>query len=607
MNGTIDLEEAEQLRSARPFEDFEGNRGRSVSANSMPEPKFPPGFRMCGQGLFWTDPGDNEKPAVHIAGKFDVIAESRDEAGWSWGILLRWRDPDGREREWAMPRSILAGDGTEARRALLDGGLYVGSGTKARNLLTQFLTGVHVEQRAKAVSAIGWYGSAYVFPDGAIGKTGGERSILQTSGAFEHAYYEKGALAEWRDNVARYAAGNSRLLLAISTAFAAAIVGPCGAEAGGIHLRGPSSIGKTTALAMAGSVWGGGARKGYVKNWRATSNGLEAIATSHNDALLCLDELAQVSAKEAGEVAYMLANGSGRARASRDTTLRKTAKWRLLFLSSGEISLADKIAEDVRGRRVTAGQHVRVIDVPADTHVHGLFENLHGFPDAGSFARHLLSASNEFYGVAARAFIGRIAPELEQLRQVTLECIPTFVSKNCPEGSDGQVQRVAGRFALIAAAGEYAAALGIVPWEAGEAIRASETCFAAWLANRGGVEPNEVREGIRAVCSFLSAHIASQFLAAWEEKNASDRIPNLAGFRKRIEIGEGWDFYVTAEAWPEVTAGFDARSLAGVLVARGLLIPPESGPHRAKSVRIPGHGQRRVYHIPARILEGADV
>ncbi len=36
--------------------------------------------------------------------------------------------------------------------------------------------------------------------------------------------------------------------LAISTAFAAALVGPCGEESGGIHLRGPSSIGKTTAL-----------------------------------------------------------------------------------------------------------------------------------------------------------------------------------------------------------------------------------------------------------------------------------------------------------------------------------------------------------------------
>ena len=166
---------------------------------------------------------------------------------------------------------------------------------------------------------------------------------------------------------------------------------------------------------------------------------------------------------------------------------------------------------------------------------------------------------------------------------------------------------MAGRFALITAAGEYAAALGIVPWDAGEASRAAETCFAAWLANRGGIEPNEVREGIRAVRSFLSAHVTSRFLAAWEEINASDKIPNLAGFRKKTKAGEGWEFPATSEAWPEVTAGFDPRSLAGALVERGLLIPPENGSHRAKSVRIPGHGQRRVYHIPARILEGADV
>ena len=126
--------------------------------------------------------------------------------------------------------------------------------------------------------------------------------------------------------------------------------------------------------------------------------------TTHNDALLCLDELAQVSPKDAGEVAYMLANGTGRARASRDTTLRKTAKWRLLFLSSGEISLADKIAEDVRGRRTTAGQHVRVIDVPADTFVHGLFEDLHGFPDAGSFARHLLGIARVLRRCGARIY-----------------------------------------------------------------------------------------------------------------------------------------------------------------------------------------------------------
>jgi uncharacterized protein (DUF927 family) len=568
------------------------------------EPKFPPGFRMLDRGLIWHDTNGDEKPEVVVAGKFEVIAETRDEAGWSWGVLLRWRDPDGREREWAMPRAILAGDGTELRRALLDGGLYVGTGAKARNLLTQFLTGVHVEQRAKAVRAIGWYGNAYVFPDGAIGETGGERSILQTTGAFEHSFFEKGVLADWQDHVGRYAAGNSRLLLAISTGFAAAIVGPCGVEAGGIHLRGPSSIGKTTALAVAGSVWGGGERRGYLKSWRATSNGLEVVATSHNDALLCLDELSQVSAKEAGEVAYMLANGSGRTRASRDLTLRKTAKWRLLFLSSGEMALADKIAEDACGRRATAGQHVRVVDVPADTGVHGLFEELHGFPDAGAFARHLVAASHQYYGTPARAFISKIAPDLEDLRQAVLEAVATFSADNCPKGSDGQVERVAGRFGLVAAAGEIASAKGVAPWKLGEARRAAQTCFAAWLANRGGVESSEVREGIRAVQAFLSAHMSSRFLAAWED-NTTDKITNLAGFRRKNESAEGssWDFYITAQAWPEVAPGFDPKALAVVLAERGLLLLPEKGPHRAKLLRIPGHGQRRVYHVPAKILE----
>ena len=38
---------------------------------------------------------------------------------------------------------------------------------------------------------------------------------------------------------------------------------------------------------------------------------------------------------------------------------------RLSFMSTGELTLADKIAEDGRGQ-VMAGQAVRVLDIPAD-------------------------------------------------------------------------------------------------------------------------------------------------------------------------------------------------------------------------------------------------
>jgi putative DNA primase/helicase len=114
-------------------------------------------------------------------------------------------------------------------------------------------------------------------------------------------------------------------------------------------------IGKSTALAVAGSVWGGGEHGGYVRPWRATANGLEGVALGYCDALLCLDELAQISARDAGEVAYMLANGAGKSRSARDGSVRPAARWRVLFLSSGEIGLADKVAGTGAGSALQPG------------------------------------------------------------------------------------------------------------------------------------------------------------------------------------------------------------------------------------------------------------
>lgn len=572
----------------------------SFTVETDAPPTYPAGFRMCDRGLVWSDPSDDEKPETVVSGRFEVLAQTRDDAGYAWGVLIRWRDPDGRIHEWSLPKQMLAGDGSDLRKMLLDGGLYLSGGPKARNLLLNFLASVHVDHRARAVSSTGWHGNTFVLPDGAVGGGNSERAIFQTTGAIDHAYNIKGDLASWQDEVARFAVGNSRLALAISTAFAAALVGPCGAESGGVHLRGSSSIGKSTALHVAGSVWGGGDR-GFIRAWRATSNGLEAAATSHNDALLCLDELAQLSGREAGEVAYMLANGQGKARASRDATLRKMSRWRLLFLSSGEIGLADKIAEDARGRRQTAGQQVRVVDVPADAGMgHGLFENLHGYADPGELAKHLVEASRHHYGHAARAFIEAIAEDLEGAKAAVAEHAVAFVRDHVPVNADGQVSRVAGRFALIAAAGEIATDVKIVPWAAGEATRASATSFKAWLDARGGVEPAEVRDGIAAVRTFLSAHGTSRFLAAWEDGAEDIRIQNLAGFRR--SAGDGVEFYVTPEAWPEIAAGFDGKALAAVLAERGLLLKPETGQHRSKVLRVPGHGRRRLYHISAELL-----
>lgn len=97
-------------------------------------------------------------------------------------------------------------------------------------------------------------------------------------------------------------------------AFAGALAEIAGEDSGGFHLRGASSSGKSTVLRLAASVWGNPST--YVRLWRGTVNGLEGLATLHNDGLLILDAIGQVDPDDAGEAAYLLANGQGKVRAS---------------------------------------------------------------------------------------------------------------------------------------------------------------------------------------------------------------------------------------------------------------------------------------------------
>lgn len=567
--------------------------------DSGSKPEFPSGYRMTERGLVWSDPSDTDKPEQWLAGPFEVLAETRDSDGKYWGVLLEWQDHDGRQHRLALARSTLAGDGADARRALLDGGLSVAPARGARDRLTAFLTVVRSPNRMTATSRIGWHGKAFVLPDRCVGCAGVEEVFLQGFGLAEHFFRQRGTLPQWQEQIARLAVGNSRLVLAISTAFAAALVGTCEAESGGLHFRGASSIGKSTALAAAGSVWGG---PGYVRSWRATANGLEGVALGHCDALLCLDELAQVPAREAGEVAYMLANGTGKSRSSRDGTARRAARWRVLFLSSGEIGLADKVAEDGRGRRIAAGQQVRIVDVQADAGKGlGMFEELHGFPTAEALATHLRAAAQSYYGLGATEFLHYITPDLDRTRSFITERSAAFVAEHVPPQADGQVHRVAQRFALIAGAGELAIEAKVLPWPPGEASRASAQMYREWIAARGGDGPAEMTNAVSQVRSFLLAHGQSRFLAAWEATAVAPQ-RDLAGFRKR-ETDE-WDYFVTSSAWKEeVCRGFDGRAVAQHLAERGWLVAPSGGRHRAKSIAVPGNGKFRLYHIAGSFLE----
>ncbi len=577
-------------------------------------------------GLWHTEIKEGADPVETWVGPpLHVLGLTRDENSNAWGLLLSWNDPDGHTHSWAMPKELLVGRYAWAWLGrLASEGWGCAPGSKARTLAALYLSVYRTKRRARCVPCTGWHHGAYVLPDavcyaqnpagqlGQVGQPGWDKELQTshsdnqtgTSGTRErivlqvqsprNPFQPGGTFEGWRDTVATWARGNSRLMLALCAAFAAPLLELCGMESGGFNLAGISSKGKTTTLEAAASVWGKGTSSGgYVQNWRTTTNGLEGMAALYSDALLCLDEIGQAPGRTIQEASYMLANGMGKGRAYQDGSMRASKSWRLLVLSSGEVGLAEKIREE--GGKVKAGQSVRLIDIPSDAGAGmGLFEDVHGFASPQSFSDALKRAASTDYGHAARAFIGKI-------QEHRAECLPELISFMdgklsllCPENADGQVKRGARRFLLCAAAGETAAEWGILPWEKGESLQAVRECFDSWLALRGGIGAAEDTAIVEQVMLFLEQHGQSRF----QDVDTPDAICiNRVGFRKADDGGTV--YYILPESFKaEVCDGHNDKRAAEVLLDKGILLPGDGGrKKRRPPFALPGYGRKRCYTI----------
>lgn len=570
------------------------------------------------------DQDGKRKPPEWVCSRLDVEALTRDQDGGGWGYLLIFADPLGKAKQWAMPARMLSGDGGEYRAVLLNMGLRIAPSPRARNLLTQFIQTRQPAEFASCTDRIGWHGrGAFVLPRETIGDDD-ERIVFQSENQIENTFTTRGTPELWRDRVGSLCVGNSRMTFAVACAFAGPLLRPAGVESGGFHYRGDSSSGKTTALKLAASVYGG---TNYLQRWRTTDNALEAIAAQHSDCLLILDELAQVDPKTAGECAYMLANEQSKARATRTGSPRARLSWRLLFLSAGELGLVDHMAEGMK--RTRTGQEVRMADIPADAGVGlGAFENLHGHEGGSAFARHLIGQATTIYGATGRAWLHWLCENADRLKALIRERSAALAGQLVPEAASGQVERVGARFALVGAAGEIATAAGLTGWPAGESERAARACFNAWLAARGSIGNGEVVAMLRAVRRFLETNAEGRF-SMWH-RSADDHAPktlNRAGVRRMLNaegepirtnsqhgaqfgdtmpagLGEGvsFEYFILAETFKaEVCQGFDHQAVARVLLAHGCLIPDKGRAFDAKP-RLPGIGSARCYRISPAIF-----
>jgi uncharacterized protein (DUF927 family) len=564
-----------------------------------------PGYRISDKGIFEVSE-DQSKPGIRLTlTPCGVLAHCRDGTQQNWGAYLRWVDRDTTIHEAPFPVGRFHEAGGTLPVDLANAGLPIMPGMEKR--LLRYLAKGNPAARFRAAIQTGWQDgtSVFVLPNETFGGTNDPERVVYQPDRYSptsQSVRASGSFEEWKITVAALCVDNPILAFWLSAALAPPLLRSLGMEGGGFHLFGRTSQGKTTAEQAAASLWGDGADpaegrlSSFVKKWNLTKNATEGLAEAHNDLPLCLDEVGEADAREFGRTIYQLAGGQGKGRMRADATLKPSKAWRTLVLSTGEIPSADVVESE--GKHLKGGQAVRLVDIPASDPLtgQGIIVHTHERSSSAAFADELKQACGTHYGWAGPAFVqGLIQEGLVAVGKDLRTALDETVRALAPPGASAEVVRVIKRFALVAIAGEKAAAIGILPWRKGEAFRSVQTILTRYLDARGG-SGSHTERALESMKNFLLTHGSSRFR---ELTNETDRVINLAGYR---DTNDGV-FFFTPKGFREACSGHDVKEVARLLVEKGLLRPRDRG-HLAERVTVPGMGRTRLYTISAEILDG---
>ena len=256
----------------------------------------------------------------------------------------------------------------------------------------------HIEKK-ETVGHLGWVEGRGFSPyiDGVEYDCGGK---------FADAYaavHEKGSFEVWKETAARIMTDPvclpARIVLAASVA--SVLLKWTSGQPFMVHLwSAESGTGKTIAAMLAASVWADPTIGRYMRSMNATKVANEQLAGFCNNLPLILDELQTIQKNaDFDDVIYMLCEGTGKARGSRDGGLREQSKWLNTIITNGE----QPISTEAR-----AGAVNRVISIEADGEI---------IPGGKEGMSEIADTLRENYGHAGRMLVNRIL-EVKDFREL---------------------------------------------------------------------------------------------------------------------------------------------------------------------------------------------
>jgi putative DNA primase/helicase len=349
-------------------------------------------------------------PPGSIEQQIQISKFMRDDKG-SLFVQLKFNS-DCQEVLHLMPLTDI---GTEKQKIFADliraGGRVITA--KAQNtLLAEIESSIPDTIPRTVATKIGWWNGRYVLPHQVVPEDESDIAIYLSNISSEalDKYAKRGKLNHAK-TLMEYSKGNSRFILAVCLAFAGPVIGLMDLPPVAFQFFGAPASGKTSLGAIVSSIWGWNHRNGnlgFGETWNTTQNNLEQLGPAHNHNLLFLDETRvspsfQNSPASAVLNAVMsLDSSQGKGRLNQP----ERAYWRTAILSTSNLSL-DEMPKPA-GFTFDDAYRDRLIDVGLPS-AGSVFENLHGFPNAGEFIGYLRTLASENCGLLGKSFASRLA------------------------------------------------------------------------------------------------------------------------------------------------------------------------------------------------------
>jgi hypothetical protein len=375
----------------------------------------------------------------------------------------------------------------ELARILSSQGVNVITLERRRALLTRLSIATDFSGSVVIAHRPGWVtdtiyalGCGTVYDSGEL--TGDVAILFQTSARFS----TNGSLKHWLADIGTLLDGQKLLQTLCGFSLAAPLLRPFGATADvsenfGLELAGGSSLGKTTALRVATSLWGGDNDRGlsFLLSWNVTDNGLEHMMIAQSDNVLAIDDATLLGPDRRGRVSrrknQVMRMSAGKPK-TRFGDVKQEQPSRFTMLSS---SNDYQMTFDLQDRHTDEAASVRMSKIDVFSPLGVLDQPGAGGP-ADTISR-LNELASAHHGYAGRQFMQRLTRARATNEQALKRFITLMVGKFREAAGYQNLaptdKRVCNQFALVYAAEHLAERFALRPTSWGKPGEATLMVF----------------------------------------------------------------------------------------------------------------------------------